>query len=451
MQKIDHVTIATVNPQNEVIADGALVIEAEKILWVGARETCPYPDDTMQTRVDGGGNLMIPGIVNAHTHTVYFLARGFGMDRDLKEWLQVATWPYLAVLTAQDAYRGAYLGYLENLRSGVTCLVDNYYMAANRKENADAVLKAMQDTGIRGVLARGYHDVSFNVPPVFLEDGEEVAAEYARLLETWQGANGGRIHLWMSPVNLLYCSPKSIQKVYEVGKAYGVGVHTHVAEARFEVEEIQKRYGKTFLEVFDGLGVLDEKFHSVHSVWLSEGEMELLAAAGGTMMYNPASNLLLASGIAPIETMREKGVRVALGTDAPNNNQDMLESMKLAAILPRMERHNPLAVSSAQALRMATIAGAEALGMQEEIGSIEAGKQADLVLVDMHCLHNVPVHDPVANLVYSANQHDVTDVWLAGEQVLKQRQFTKLDEKAAIEEVEHNREQIAERARQFTL
>lgn len=451
MQKISHVCIATVNAQNDVIADGALVMEDGKILWVGERTACPWPDERMEALVDGGGNLLMPGIVNAHTHTVYFLARGLGMDRDLKDWLEEATWPYLAVIEPEDAYRGAYLGYLENMRSGVTCLVDNFYMPAARKENADAVLRAMRDTGIRGVLARGYHDTPFNVPPVFLEEGEEVAQEYARLLEAWQGGNGGRIRLWMSPVNLLYCSPQSVKRVYEVGKAYGVGIHTHVAEARFEVEEIQKRYGKTFLEMFAELGVLDNNFHSVHSVWLSEREMELLAEAGGSVMFNPASNMLLASGIAPVETMREKGVRVALGTDAPNNNQDMLESMKLAALLPRMERHNPLAVSSGHALRMATIEGARALGMEGEIGSLEAGKQADLVLVNMHSLHNVPIHDPVANLVYAANQSDVSDVWLAGERVLENGAFTRLDEAGAIEQVEQNRETLARRAKEFRV
>ena len=449
MLKIENVTIATVNEADEVIGGGAVVLEGERILWVGADRDCPHPRGQMGEVVDGGGNLLIPGIINAHTHTVYFLARGLGMDRDLKDWLNEATWPYLAALEPEDAYWGATLGYMENLRSGVTCVIDNYYMPAQRPQNADAVLKAMRDTGIRGLLARGYHDTPFNVPSLFLEDGDTAAREYARLLETWQGANGGRIGLCISPVNLLYCSPESIRKVYEVGRAYGAGIHTHVAEARFEVEEIEKRYGKTFLEVFAGLGTLDERFHSVHSVWLSEREMELLAAAGGTVMFNPASNMLLASGIAPVETMRARGVRVALGTDAPNNNQDMLESMKLAALLPRMQNLNPLAVSSAQALRMATIEGARAMGKQDELGSIEAGKQADLVLVNMHSLHNVPVHDAVANLVYSANQSDVTDVWLAGQRVLQNSAFTRLDENGAIAAVKERMEGINNRAREW--
>jgi len=436
MKMIRNVTVATVDAHDTVIPRGAVVIEGEKILWVGREENCPYHPSQMEEVTDGLGDLLIPGIVNAHTHTVYFLTRGLGMDRDLKDWLTAATWPYLAALGPKDAYLGGMLGYAECLKSGVTSVIDNYYAsAAAAPDNADALLTAMQDSGIRGVLARGYHDTPFNIPALFAEDGETAAREYDRLLNSWQGANRGRIDLWVSPVNLLYCSPASIRRVYEVARAYGTGIHTHVAEARFEVEVIRERYGKTFLEVMDEIGVLDRRFHSVHSVWLSEKEMELLAAAGGTVMFNPASNMLLASGIAPVETMLQKGVRVALGTDAPNNNQDMLESMKLAAILPRMQNHNPTAVSSAGALRMATIEGARAMCKDKLIGSIEAGKQADLVRVNMRSVHNTPVHDPVANLVYSANQSDVLDVWLAGERMVENGRLTHLDEEEIIREV----------------
>ena len=435
MIKIRNITIATVDIKDRVIDEGLVIVDDDKIAWVGEEKSCPYSDDQMDRIIDGGGNLLIPGLINAHTHTVYYLMRGMGMDKPLKTWLSDTIWPYLAEINEKEAYLGAYLGYMENLRSGVTYVIDNYYMAADKKKNIDSVFKAMQDTGIKGMVARGFHSLSFNVPCDFMEDTEEVVNEYRRIFKKWHGSNGGKISACISPVNLLYTSYDSLEKTIKLAKEYNACFHTHVAEAKFEVEKIQARFGKTFIEVLDELGGVNEKFHSVHSVWLSKREMSILADRGGKVIINPASNLLLASGIAQVESMLQRGVEVALGTDAPNNNQDMLESMKLAAILPRMENLNPLAVSARQALRMSTIEGAKAVDMASEIGSIEVGKKADLVLVNMHSLHNTPCTDMVANLVYSANQGDVLNVWIDGKEILTEGKFIDLNPDKIVREV----------------
>jgi len=224
MKMIRNVTVATVDKNDTVIPNAAVVIDGERIAWVGKEENCPYHRSQMEEVTDGLGDLLIPGLVNAHTHTVYFLTRGLGMDRDLKDWLTDAVWPYLAALRPKDVYLGGLLGYGECLKSGVTSVIDNYYAsAAAAPDNADALLTAMQDSGIRGVLARGYHDTPFNIPALFAEDGETAAREYDRLLNSWQGANRGRIDLWVSPVNLLYCSPDSIRQVYDVARTEGNG------------------------------------------------------------------------------------------------------------------------------------------------------------------------------------------------------------------------------------
>jgi 5-methylthioadenosine/S-adenosylhomocysteine deaminase len=424
--------VVTVDPKDAVFADGCVIIHNDKIEWVGPREELPWPESSFDEIVDAGGNLVIPGLINSHTHNVYYLMRGLGMDRDLKDWLSEAIWPCLKAINPEEAYIGSMLGCMENICSGTTYIIDNYYMAADKKENIDSVLGAIKDSGIKAVMARGYHDVPFNIPHEFLEKEGEVIAEYKRLLDKWHGADNGRIQIWVSPVNLLYCSPSSVQKVWELAKSYGVGLHTHVAEAKFEVEEIQRRHGKTYIEVFAELGAMGEKFHSVHSVFLSRKEMEILARHGATVMFNPASNMLLASGVAPIEEMLEAGVRVALGTDAPNNNQDMLESMKYAALLPRVSRNNPTAVTSYQALKMATIEGARAIGLDAEIGSLDPGKKADLVIVNMKKLHNTPCYDPVATLVYSSNQSDISTVFINGVKVLEEGKFVKLNEADVI-------------------
>lgn len=445
MKMIKNITVATVDKNDTIIDNAVVIFDDERILWVGKMDDCQYQELNMDDVVDGQGNLLIPGLVNAHTHTVYYLMRGMGMDKPLKTWLSDTIWPYLAEINEDEAYLGAYLGYMENLKSGVTYVIDNYYMAAKSKKNIDSVFKAMRDTGIKGMVARGYHDLNFNVPEVFMETTEEVVKEYGRIFEQWHGAEGGRLSACISPVNLLYTTVDSLKQTIDIAKGYDACFHTHVAEAKFEVEKIQARFGKTFIEVMDELGGVNEKFHSVHSVWLSHKEMSILADRGGKVIYNPASNLLLASGIAPIESMLRRGVDVALGTDAPNNNQDMLESMKLAAILPRMENLDPLAVSAPQALRMATIEGAKAVGLVDEIGSIEVGKRADLVLVNMHSLHNTPCTDMIANLVYSANQSDVLNVWIDGREVIEDGSFVDLSPSKIVEDV--NKQMIYLKAR----
>ncbi|MDD2371224.1 MAG: amidohydrolase [Firmicutes bacterium] len=435
MFMIKNITIATVDISDNLITDGVIVVEEEKIAWVGEKYICPYNEHDMDAVIDGGGNLMIPGLINAHTHTVYYLMRGLGMDKPLKTWLSDTIWPYLGEINEEEAYLGAYLGYMENLRSGVTYVIDNYYMAAKSKKNVDSVFKAMNDTGIKGMVARGFHDLNFNVPEIFMEETEEIINEYKRIFSKWHGANGGKISACVSPVNLLYTTVDSLEKTIDLANYYKACFHTHVAEAKFEVDKINARFGKTFIEVIDEYGGVNERFHSVHSVWLSKKEMSILSDRGGKVIINPASNLLLASGIVPVESMLQRGVNVSLGTDAPNNNQDMLESMKLAAILPRMENLNPLAVSAKQALRMATIEGAKAVGLEGEIGSIEAGKKADLVLVNMHSLHNTPCNDMIANLVYSANQSDVLNVYINGKEVLNEGKFNNLSPKKIVDDV----------------
>lgn len=432
---IKNAYIVTVDKNDTILPNGSLIINDELIEWIGPSSELPWPEERFEEVIDGGGNLLIPGLINAHTHNVYYLMRGLGMDRDLKDWLMEATWPCLKEINPEEAYLGSLLGCMENLRSGTTFIIDNYYMAASKKSNIDAVLKGVAETGIKAIMARGYHDYPFNIPEEFLEQEDEVVEEYKRMLDVWHGAEQGKIQVWVSPVNLLYSSLSSLQKVWDLAQSYGVGIHTHVAEASFEVEEIQKRYGKTFIEVFHELGMVNEKFHSVHSVMLSPKEIDILADTGAHAIFNPASNMLLASGIAPIEEMLTKKVNVALGTDSPNNNQDMLESMKLATLLPRVKNNNPTAVSSYQALKMATINGAKALGLDKEIGSLETGKKADLVIVDLNKLHNVPHHDVVATLVYSSNQSDVKDVFINGKRVIAEGKFTYLNEKEVIENV----------------
>ncbi len=411
---IAHAYVATVDDHNTVYPDGTVVMENGLIQWVGPSKEYERNTNEHDQQYDMRGKLVIPGLVNAHTHNVYYLMRGLGMDLELKSWLKKAIWPGLLRIGKHEAYLGSLLGNLENLRSGVTCVADNYYMPKYKKENIDGVLQAARDVGLRFLMARGFHDFAFNIPEEFVESEDEIRQEYLRLIDVWHDPE----HLFqmaISPVNILYNRLETVANIGAIALEHGLPIHTHVAEARFEVEEIRRRHGKTYMELFDQMGLVNTKFHAVHSVFLEEVDMKILAQNGGTAIFNPASNLLLASGVAPIEEMKKHGVHIALGTDAPNNNQDLLESMKLACILPRITHYNPLAMTSKEVLRMATIQGARAMGIADCVGSLEVGKRADITVVNMETLHNSPVHDPVANLVYSANQSDVVAVFIDGE------------------------------------
>jgi 5-methylthioadenosine/S-adenosylhomocysteine deaminase len=437
--------IVTVDQNDAIYPEGALIMDGECISWVGHIDALPQPMEAFDEVIDAEGNLVIPGLINAHTHNAYYLMRGMGMDRELKAWLIQAIWPGLIEIQPDDAYIAALAGCLENIKSGVTCLVDNYYMPRYKKGNIDHLLQGMMDSGIKGAIARGYHDIPFNVPEDFMEGEDEVLAEYRRIIEKWHGAGNGRLAVWVSPVNLVYSSASSVQKVWQLARHYGVGMHTHVAEARFEVEKIKERYGMTIVEAFTSLGVMGKDFHAVHAVHLSSREIDILRDHGATAVFNPASNLLLASGIAPIEEMLQKGLRVTLGTDAPNNNQDMIESMKFATILPRVINYNPVAVTSYQTLKMATIQGAESLNIQAQTGSLEVGKKADITIVNMHSLHNTPVHDPVINLVYSANQSDVTTVFVNGKKLLDGGKLLHVSEHTVVADMQVAAEGLAKR------
>jgi 5-methylthioadenosine/S-adenosylhomocysteine deaminase len=328
------------------------------------------------------------------------------------------------------------LSFLENLRLGNTLVVDNFYAPGARKGNADQVARAAEQAGIRAVLARCYVSRVGRLPVEFVESSDQVVQEYERLIHTWHNRANGRLQVWTAPVTLPSCTSESIVRVHELAEHFGVGMHTHCAETLESVEMVRKQYGKSFVQVFHELGVLGPAFHSVHSVWLSDSELRLLRDAGAQVVHNPVANMLLAEGIAPVPKMRRLGIGVALGTDAPNNSQDMVQSMKAAVLLQRVASLDAGALSAQDVLRMATIDGARALGMESELGSLEAGKKADIVLVDIHKLHTTPRHDPVSTLVYSCTGGDVDTVFVDGKVLVEQGRLVSHDEQQVLEKAQ---------------
>ena len=440
---ITHGTLVTVNPTRQVIMDGAILVDGGQIARIGSvEEMAGIRADTI---VEARGQIVLPGLINAHTHTAYYIMRGLGMDRILLDWLQETVWPWLMAMNEEDAYTASLLGYVECLKSGTTCLIDNQNYPTYNAHHYDAAARAADQSGLRVNFACGFSDIRFVSPPDFIDVPEKIEAECRRMIQTWHGK--GRIQVMVSPINLLYCSEESILRALRVMQDTGVGLHTHVAESKREYESMVERLGKGYIEAFHDMGALGDFFQSVHSVWISDREIELLAQSRASVVYNPTANMLLATGIAPVIKMQAAGVNVALGTDNPNNNNDMLEAMKFAGLLQKVNSLNPLATPAVDVLEMATINGARALHMDDRIGSLEVGKQADLIMVDVRRPHNTPLHDPVAALVYSANGADVTNVMVAGDLLLRDGRVTFLDESMLIDNTQRRADACAGRVK----
>ncbi len=433
--------IVTMNPTREIINDGAIFIENGRIKQIGP--TSQLTDIQADEIISARNKIIIPGLINAHTHAGYYMMRGLGMDMILLDWLHDLVWPWIGTMNEQDAYIASLVSYIECLKGGTTSLVDNQNYFVSHSSNYDAAARAAVKSKLRVTFACGFLDVQFIAPLGLISTPDKIEDENRRMITTWH--DHGRIKVVVSPINLIYCSEESIQRSLQIMAETGVGMHTHVAESRKEFEAIKDRFGKGYIEAFHDMGALSNFFQSVHTVWISDNEIDLLAKAGASVMHNPTANMLLASGIAPVVKMQAAGVNVALGTDNPNNNNDMLEAMKFASLAGKVSTLDPLATPAIYALEMATINGARALHQENEIGSLEVGKRADIVFVDTRRLHNIPFYDPVTTLVYSANDSDVTHVMVEGDFLVRDGKVLILDEQELIEECQQRGQDLDRR------
>ena len=447
---IKNGTIITMDLKNTVIKDGAIAIDRNKIIDVGKSEKISK-DYKWERIIDAEAGIVIPGLINAHTHIYNIMMRGLGTDKVLLEWLETSNWPGLEATNEEDSYLGGLVGAMESVKNGTTCMVDNFYTTPDKQRKCmDKVAEAIEKIGLRAILVGGYHDKEFNIPRKFVYSSpEKVVSDYTYLLEKWHDKAGGRIKVWTSPVNLLFCTEESILKIHRLAKKWDIGIHTHVAESRQEVKLVEESYGRPYIEVFNDIGVLGPKFHAAHSVWLSDKEIELMRKTRSKVIHNPTSNMFLASGVAPITKMLEAGVTVGLGCDGGNctNALDMFENIKLATLLQKVHSLNPLALSADQAFRMATIEGAKVLCMEDQIGSLEKGKKADIAIVDTRAPNMTPIHDPLASLVYSARGSNVDSVIIDGEVVMENRMLKNVEEKETLEKAQIAALNLAERMR----
>ncbi|MGI8831315.1 MAG: amidohydrolase family protein, partial [Nitrososphaeraceae archaeon] len=443
---IKNGNVLTVDNNNRIIRNGAIYVKGNRILDVGNTDDLSSKYSNSEKVIDAKQNLVMPGLINAHTHMSWYLTRGLGMDKHTRDWLRSCIFPFLSNVSSEEMYVGAFLGCVENLRSGTTFTIDNNFLPKNRKESIDNVAKAVVDSGIRSIVLRGYHDVNFMIPEIFVETFDDVRRDYVRIIEKWHNKYDGRIKTWIHPVNLLYCSTESLAKLSELAHKYDIGIHTHVAEDQEGMKYIRERFnGKGYVDVFYDLGILGPKFQMAHTIFVSEQEIQYIAKTQARVIYTPTADMLLAAGVPPIHKMKEAGITVALGSDSPNNSQDMIQCMKFGALLQKAFTENSTIMPASEVLRLATIEGAKAIGVENELGSLEVGKKADIVIVDINKPHTVPMYDPVSTLVYSSNGNDVDTVIINGEVIIEKSKFTSIDEEDVLRRAREASENIIER------
>ncbi len=370
---------------------------------------------------DGAGRLVMPGLINLHNHVSMTLMRGYADDLPLMPWLTEKIWPFEAKLDGDDIYSGAELGIAEMLLGGTTAFVDMYWYA-------DRVAEAAIRSGIRAVVSPAFVGTAF----------EGYVERTQRMIERYNGAAGDRIRVWVAPHAPYTCTPEQIRESLKLCERNGVGVNIHVAETLSEVETIRERYVKTPVEHLRDLGVFDYRALAVLCVHLTETDMEILSRQGVSVVYNPQSNMKLASGIAPVARLLERGANVGIGTDGPssNNDLDMWDEMRTGSFLQKVATGDPCVLPAYEVLRMATTRAADAIGMKGEIGVLAEGARADLIVLNLDKPHLTPCHDLVANLVYCAKPSDVETVMVDGRIVVRQGALANGDFGAIRREVE---------------
>ncbi|TCS84170.1 amidohydrolase [Tepidibacillus fermentans] len=414
--------IVTVNAENEVIHNGSMIFEEDTITYIGES---PENLASFDQVINAHGKIVMPGLINTHTHAAMSLLRGYGDDLPLQEWLEQKMWPIEGKFQEEHIRLGTELSVIEMLKSGTTTFADMY-------NQMDIVADIVRQSGSRASLSRGM--LGFGSKEMLTQKLKDTV----RFAKQWHLQAEGRVRVMISPHSPYTCSPDFIKEALVIAKELDLPIHIHVSETEREVKLNMDRYKKRPVEHLYHLGVFDHPTLIAHAVHVNQEEINLLEKMGVKISYNPGSNLKLGSGIAPVPEMLKVGIRVALGTDsaASNNNLDMFEEMRLASLIHKGYHQDPLAISAKIAIQMATRYGAEALFMEDEIGSLEVGKKADFIILNTNQAHFHPMYDPISHIVYSASGKDVQDVFINGKQVVKYGEVLTLDEQRIIFEVE---------------
>jgi cytosine/adenosine deaminase-related metal-dependent hydrolase len=437
-------------PRQRVINDGAVLVENGLITQVG-KSNDVRPQGRAKFEIDAKGKAVIPGFVDTHVHLAQALIRGCADDASLIDWLQKFVWPLQGNFDSQDGKVSAELCMLEMIKSGTTTFLESLL---HSRYGFDGIAESVERSGMRGILGKtmmgipSYGSEKSIMHPGMVEDGETCLREVETHFRKWDGKADGRIRVWYGARSLGGCSPQLYRQIAEGAHRLGTGVTIHLSEVQEDVRFAQKEYGKMPAEFMDEVGLVGPKVVYAHGVWLTEKEWALMARKGASVAHCPSSNMKLSSGTARVPEMAKAGVNVALGCDGgPSNNcYDMIREMKTASLLQKVRTMDPLTLNAQDALEMATIRGARALGLDDQIGSLERGKKADLIIVNMQKPHLTPTFNPVSNIVYAAEGSDVETVIVDGRIIMENRVVKTLDEERVLKSANERAFKVLTRA-----
>ena len=411
--------IVTMDRERQLIEKGVIGVEDDKIAFVLPQEELPSTLEA-EHEIEAEGMVAIPGLINAHSHLAMTLFRGFVEDLALQDWLETV-WEYeLTVLNEESVRIGSKLALAEMIRGGVTTAHDMYW-------HYGATMKLADRVGFRLIIGSPITEVGGKS----IEDLIQEARETLDMTEDYP-----TVHPVIQAHSIYTTSPELMESVRGLLEEYRVTFTTHASENRREVEEVQEQFGVTPIVQLEKYGLLGDRTVLAHCVHVTEDDLDILSESGTHVAHCPESNLKLGSGIAPVAGMVERGINVCIGTDgaASNNDLDLLGEMSLVPMLQKGVHQDPRLIPTEKVLEMATIGGARAYGLDDRVGSIESGKQADLVLIDFDKVHLKPCHDVYANLIYAANKHDVDTVLINGKIQLQGGELTEIDRVELLDE-----------------
>lgn len=441
--------VVTVDETFTVHDPGWVAIEDRRIAEVGAGEPPARLTRAAGDVVDLGGAALMPGMTNGHTHLFQTFFRGLADDKPLLDWLRDCIWPGAEHIDADTAYHAAKVGLIENLLGGATTVIDHQYIHPGADGDAidDAVCRAADELGVRFLLAHGWADRNYHEP--LAESATVAIRRTTEVHARWDGHDDGRIRVELAPLIPWGCSDDAMIATVAAARSWGRGTHIHCAETAVEVEMSLDERGLRHVPWLHELGVLGPDVQLAHGVWLDDDELDLIADTGSIVVHCPVSNMYLASGVARIVDMLDRGVTVALASDGPgsNNRQDMFEVLKATVLLQKVHRLDAIALQPEDAIRMACRGGAAAFGTPADFGSIEPGRRADLVAVDLSSPFVAPVHRVPSALVFNATPADIRHVVVDGVFRVRDRRMLGIDVSAVMAAAESAGRDLFTRAR----
>lgn len=432
--------VISMNKNREIFKNGSILIENDKIKAVGKVEPSLINSDVEV--YEAQGKIILPGLVNTHVHLSQQLGRGVADDVVLLTWLRERVWPYESSFDYEDSLVSSTACCVELIKTGVTTFLEA------GGQYVDAMAEAVEKCGLRACLSKSTMDEGEGLPKAWEKTTQEELDFQEELFKKYNNTADGRIKIWFGLRTIFNNSDELIKGTKVLADKYNTGIHMHVLEVKEEMDYTRATRGETTVEHLNRLGALGSNLVAAHTVWLTEREIDLFRLYDVKVSHNPGAAMKVVLGFAKIPEMLEKGIAVSIGTDgAPSNNRmDMMRDMYLTSLIHKGRTLNPKTVSAEQVLEMATINGARCALMEKEIGSLEVGKKADLIVLNPDTIHSLPVIDPVANIVYAMSSENIESNMCNGKWLMKNREILFLDEKELLEKVKIQNKKVMDKA-----